>query len=106
MMLMLARRLLVGAQRERLAHDLVHVDHRARGVALAREGEQVADDLRGALRLAEDRLEAAPASDRRPGRCDSRSAHVRIVASGLFSSCATPEIVWPSAASFSACSSW
>ena len=40
------------------------------------------------------------------GRCDSRSAHVRIVASGLFSSCATPEIVWPSAASFSACSSW
>ena len=36
------------------------------------------------------------------GRCDSRSAHVRMVASGLFSSCATPEIVWPSAASFSA----
>ena len=52
--------LLVGAQRERLAHHLVHVHHRARRVALAREGQQVADDLRGALGLAEDRLEAAP----------------------------------------------
>ena len=38
-------------------------------------------------------------------RWQSRSAHVRIVASGLFSSWATPEIVWPSAASFSAWSS-
>ena len=42
-----------------------------------------------------------------PGsRCDSRSAHDRMVASGLFSSWATPEIVWPSAAIFSVCSSW
>ena len=37
--------LLVGAQRQRLAHDLVEVDHRARRVALARERQQVADDL-------------------------------------------------------------
>ena len=51
--------LLVRAQRQRLAHDLVHVDHRARRLALARERQQVADDPRGALRLAEDRLEAA-----------------------------------------------
>ena len=29
-------------------------------MALAREGQQVADDLRGALRLAEDGVEAAP----------------------------------------------
>ena len=51
--------LLVGAQRERLAHDLVHVHHRARRLPLAREGQQVADDARGALGFAEDRLEAA-----------------------------------------------
>ena len=38
--------------------------------------------------------------------CESRSAQLRMVASGLFSSWATPEIVWPSAAIFSACSSW
>ena len=31
----------------------------------------------------------------------SRSDQVRIVASGLFNSCATPDTVWPSAASFS-----
>ena len=37
--------------------------------------------------------------------CDSRSAQLRIVASGLFSSWATPEIVCPSAAIFSACRS-
>ena len=99
--------LLVRAQRQRFAHHLVDVDHRARRLPLAREGQQVADDARGALRLAEDRLEAA--ADRlveRRSFCDSRSAQLRIVASGLFSSCATPEIVWPSAAIFSACSSW
>ena len=36
------------------------------------------------------------------GFCASRSDQVSIVASGLFSSCATPEIVWPRAAIFSA----
>ena len=51
--------LLVGAQRERLAHDLVDVDHRARRLPLARERQQVADDARGALGFAEDGLEAA-----------------------------------------------
>ena len=62
--------LLVGAQRQRLAHDLVHVHHRARRLPLAREGQQVADDARGALGLAEDRLEAA--ADRRFERARSR----------------------------------
>ena len=57
---MLLGALIVGAQGERLAHDLVQIDHRARRVPLAREGQQVAHDLRGALRLAQDRLEAAP----------------------------------------------
>ena len=33
----------------------------------------------------------------------SRSAQLRMVASGLFSSCATPETVWPIAAIFSRC---
>src|SRR6187401_2011047 len=33
-------------------------------------------------------------------RSERRSAQERIVASGLFSSCATPEMVWPSAAIF------
>ena len=42
---MLVSALLVGAQRQRFAHDLVDVDHRARRVALARERQQVADDL-------------------------------------------------------------
>ena len=51
--------LLVGAQRQRFAHDLIDVHHRARRLALAREGEQVADDARGALGFAEDRFEAA-----------------------------------------------
>ena len=51
--------LLVRAQRQRFANHLIEVDHRARRVALAREGQQVADDLGGALRLAEDGLEAA-----------------------------------------------
>ena len=99
--------LIVGAQRERFAHDLIHVDHRPRRLALAREGQQVADDAGGALGFAEDRVEAAAHASRRASAvCDRRSAQLRIVASGLFSSCATPEIVWPSAAIFSACSSW
>ena len=51
--------LFVGAQRERFANDLIEIDHRARGLPLAREGEEVADDSRGALRLAEDHLDAA-----------------------------------------------
>ena len=36
--------LLVRAQRQRLAHDLVDVHHRPRRLTLAREGQQVADD--------------------------------------------------------------
>ena len=51
--------LLVRAQRQRFADHLVEIDHGARRVALAGEGQQVADDLGGALRLAEDGLEAA-----------------------------------------------
>ena len=35
-----------------------------------------------------------------------RSDQVRMVASGLFSSWATPEMVVPRAAIFSACSNW
>jgi hypothetical protein len=42
--------LLVRTQRERLAHDLVHVHHRARRVALAGEGQQVVHDARRATR--------------------------------------------------------
>ena len=103
---MLRDALFVGAQRQRFAHHLVDVHHRARRLPLARERQQVADDARGALGLAEDRFEAAADRLVERRRCDSRSAQLRIVASGLFSSCATPEIVWPSAAIFSACSSW
>ena len=54
-----AQPLLVRAQRERFPHDLIEIDHRARRVALAREGQQVAHDLRGALRFAQDRFETA-----------------------------------------------
>ena len=53
--------LLVRAKRERLPHDLVHVDHRARRLPLARERQQVSDDARGALGFAEDGFE--PAAD-------------------------------------------
>ena len=98
--------LLVGAKRQRLAHDLVEVDHRARGLALAGERQQVADDAGGAFGLAEDDLETALGLVVDARASASRSAHDRIVASGLFSSCATPEMVWPSAAIFSACSIW
>ena len=45
MIVMFDDALLVGAQRQRFAHDLVDVDHRARRLALAREGQQVADDV-------------------------------------------------------------
>ena len=51
--------LLVRSQREGLAHDMIQVDHRARRLPLARERQEIADDLRRALGLAEDRLEAA-----------------------------------------------
>ena len=46
-------------------------------------------------------LRRVPSSSVRAAR---RSDQVRMVASGLLSSCATPETVWPSAAIFSACS--
>ena len=49
--------LLVGAPRQRLIHDLVEVDHRSRRPTLAREGQQVADDPRGAVGLAEDDID-------------------------------------------------
>ena len=51
--------LLVGAEGQGLADDLIHIDHRARRVPLAGERQQVAHDLRGALRLAEDDVEAS-----------------------------------------------
>ena len=52
--------LLVGAERQRLAHDLVDVDHRASRLAFARKGEQVADDAGRALRLAENDFQSSP----------------------------------------------
>ena len=52
--------LLVGAQRQRFPDDLIEIDHRPRGMTLAREGEQVADDLGGAFRLAQDGFKPAP----------------------------------------------
>ena len=54
-----AQALLVAAQGQRFADHLVEVDHRARGVALAREGQEVADDLGGALGFGEDGVEPA-----------------------------------------------
>ena len=98
--------LLVRAQRERLAHDVVEVHHRARGVPLAREGEEVAHDAGGALGLPRGSPRGRAAWSSSNCRGARRSAHVRMVASGLFSSWAMPEIVWPSDAIFSACSSW
>ena len=47
------------AQRQRLLDDLIDIDHRPRRLALARERQQVADDTRGAFRLAENHLDAA-----------------------------------------------
>ena len=52
--------LIVRPQRERLADDVVQVDHGARGLTFASERQQVAHDSGGALRLAEDGLEAPP----------------------------------------------
>ncbi len=55
-----AEALFVRAERERLAHHLVQIDHGAGRVTFTGEGEQVAHDLGGAFRFAQDRLEAAP----------------------------------------------
>ena len=52
--------LLVGTQRQRLADDLVQIDHRARGLALSREREQISHDPGGTLRLTEDDVDASP----------------------------------------------
>ncbi len=49
--------LLVSPHRERLAHHLIEIHHGARRLPLAREGQQVAHDSRGPLRLGEDRLD-------------------------------------------------
>ena len=52
--------LVVRAQRQRLTHDVVDVDHGARRLPLAREGQQVANDAGGALGFVENCLEAPP----------------------------------------------
>ena len=55
--------LLVGPQRQRFTHDLVHIHHGARRLPFSGEGEQAADDACGALGLTQNRLDAA--ADRR-----------------------------------------
>ena len=62
------------AQRQRFADDLVQIDHRARGLPFPREGQQVADDARGALGFAEDDVESAPRRFVERCFCDRRSA--------------------------------
>ena len=52
--------LLVGAQRQRFAHHLVQVHHRARALPLARERQELAHDLRRAFGFVEDDVDAAP----------------------------------------------
>ena len=59
--------LLVRSQGQRLADHLIQVDHRARRLALAREGQQVADDARGAFGFGKDRFEAAAERRVEPG---------------------------------------
>ena len=48
----------VRAEGQRLRHHLIQLDHRPRGLALAREGQQVPDDPGGPLRLAENGIQA------------------------------------------------
>jgi len=55
-----AQALFVRAERNRLADDLIQIDHGTRGVPLPREREEIADDLRRAFGFAEDRVQAAP----------------------------------------------
>ncbi len=50
---------LVGTQRECVMHDVVDIDHHPRALPLARERQEVADDARRALGLAEDHFETA-----------------------------------------------
>ena len=69
MTVMFAEALLVLAQGERVAHDLVHVHRRARRVALAGERQQMPDDPGGALGFVEDGVEPLPeALGRGPAR--------------------------------------
>ena len=58
--LMFEPRCSVRSERQCFAHHLIDVHHRACRLALAGEGEQVADDAGGALRFAEDGLQPAP----------------------------------------------
>ena len=78
--------LIVGAKRQRLAHDLIDVDHRPRRLTLPREGEQIADDARGPFGFAADGLEPAADGGSSVAFWEMRSAQLRMVASGLFSS--------------------
>ncbi len=59
MTVMFVTRCSYGPQRERFAHDLVQVHHRARALPLAREREELAHDLRGALGFVKDDLDPA-----------------------------------------------
>ena len=52
--------LLIGAEGERFAGDLIHVHHRPRRLPLPRERQQVPNDARGALGFGKDRFETAP----------------------------------------------
>ena len=54
---MLVMRCSYDRKRERLAHNVVEVDHRAGRLPLARERQQIPDDLRGPLGLAQDGFE-------------------------------------------------
>ena len=52
--------LFVRPQCKRFADDVIDVDHRARGLSLARERQQVADDACGALGFCEYHFDTAP----------------------------------------------
>ena len=105
----------VGAKRHHAAEQIGDVLRRARRRLPPREREQVADDLRGALRLLGDapqvvREFGAPAATvalvlGSSSSSSSSCAYPMTLVSGLFSSCATPATSWPIAESFSAWSS-
>src|SRR5256886_16570972 len=92
---------LVPPQLERVVQHLVHRGGRALGLVLAREGQEVLHDARGPPGFGVDHLRRRALVGWKRFSLSSSWANAEIPASGLLSSCATPETSCPIADIFS-----
>src|SRR5215831_13029796 len=86
----------VVAKRKGVFQDLVEAHGDALGLVLTREAKQVLHDAVGALGLFVKLFAVLQALG-----TDLAASRQKLAVSGLLSSCATPEISWPTAAIFS-----